>query len=228
MRHARTSHLLAAGVAILLVLACVPARAGGTDDGNGLSEPPGRVSWRIKDKVNGHYFHVIPYESVSSEGHAKCRELIGGDHDEPGKGFMFFIVIIDNRQGEEPVKFNAFGGDACFYYYPPKKPNAPPKDPAPEPQKYGLVSLSNFFADPANTPADKAGYKEIKAMFKTSLTVPPGQYGWSLACIRDTFTYDLARNKVTWAIPGELPQIMQGKKFSKGLLKKAEVKLFED
>jgi hypothetical protein len=187
-----------------------------------ISRPPKGISWQVKDKEANVVYNIIPVENIDPKDHAKCRELI----KEEKSGFMFFVVIIDNKRGTEPVKFNAFGGDAHFYYYPPKNPKKP-KDPPPEPKKYGFVSLRNYFAEDHGV-ADKASYKKIKGYFKTKLTVPAGGIGWSLCCIRDAFIFDVSRSKVTWAIPGALPVNMKVKRYSRSLLKKANIDLFDD
>lgn len=191
------------------------------DDKKDISKPPSAISWEIKDKDSDVTYTIIPYEVVSPPGHKKIREMI---KDADG-GFMFFIVIIDNRKSAEPIEFNAFGGDATFYYYPPKKDPKNKKEPEPEPRKFGFVSLQNFFADSGNTPADKATFKKVQDQFKTALKVPAGSVGWSLCCIRDSFLYDMDRNKVTWAIPGKLPEEMKVKSFNKNLLKRGNVEL---
>ena len=90
------------------------------DRKEGISRPSGKIMWQVKKKDTRAVYNVVPVEVVDPKAHKKCRELI----KEGDKGFMFFIVIIDNKKGKEPVTFNAFGGDATFHYYPPD-----PKDP---------------------------------------------------------------------------------------------------
>jgi len=212
----------AIAIAIVLCHAATFGQAKGKE--KEISKPPKGISWRIKDKETDVEYHIIPVENINPKDHKKCRELIKEDK----AGFMFFIVLIDNSKGAEPIKFSAFGGDAHFFYHPPKGPKATKKDPPPEPRKYGFVSLKNFFADKSNAPADKANYKKIQSYFKTNLNVAAGAVGWSLTCIRDGFIFDVKRNRVTWAIPGDLPQEMKTKKYNRRLLKKANVVLFDE
>ena len=212
----------------VVVLCCHTAMAQKKKgDEKGISKPPGCICWTTKDKDTKVEYFLVPIECIDPEVHKRCRTLVREDADH---GFMFFVVIINNKKGKEPVKFSAYGGDAHFYYNPPKKNEKDKTEKTPDPKKFNLISLKNYFAEKRSN-ADKVGYKRIQEMLKTNLTVAPGSYGWSLACIRDGFIFDLKSrrpNRVTWAIPGALPVDMKVKKFSKSLLKKADVKFFDD
>jgi hypothetical protein len=189
----------------------------------GISRPPRGLSWQIKDKETHTVYHVIPLQSIDAKAHDRCRELVGGNSKVPGNGFLFFVVIIDNSRGKEPVEFSAFGGDGVLYYQPDPSPKAPTNRP--DSEKYGFVSLKNHFLDPGNAPRDKAAYKLVQGYFKTDLKVAVGAIGWSLACIRDSFIFDPKRNAAMWMLPGR-PEYMKAKRYSRSLVSKAGVQLF--
>ncbi|NOZ20708.1 MAG: hypothetical protein GXP25_06420 [Planctomycetes bacterium] len=217
------------GIAMGLLCACAAAADKKKAGKKGISRPPGMICWTIKDKEIKAEYTIVPLECVSPKAHERCRKLV---NEGEGKGFMFFIVIINNKRGKEPIKFSAYGGDAHFYWFPPKKDEHDKTEKAPEPRKLNLISLKNYFAE-KRTNADKVGYKRIQEMFKTNLTVAPGSYGWSLTCIRDSFVFNIKGprpNQVLWAIPGSETGMepMKVKRFNKSLLKKAGVELFKD
>ncbi|MEW6355865.1 MAG: hypothetical protein AB1696_06055 [Planctomycetota bacterium] len=194
-----------------------------------ISRPPGPVCWEITDKELGVEYTIIPLDCVDPEVHERCRKLV---KEDKGEGYMFFLVFIDNKKGKEPVKFSAYGGDAHFYYTPPKKNEKDKTEKTPEARKYPLISLVNYFKEERSV-ADKVGYKRIQEMLKTDLTVAPGACGWSLACIHDGFVYDVKGprpNVVTWSIPGSETGMapMKLKKYNKSMLKKTDVEFFKD
>ncbi|MFZ5501369.1 MAG: hypothetical protein ACOY58_05610, partial [Candidatus Micrarchaeota archaeon] len=182
-------------LSIVLALLCNYATAADKKDTKkdakkDISRPPGPICWEITDKELGVEYTIIPLDCIDPEVHDRCRKLV---KEDDSKGFIFFLVFVDNKKGKEPVEFDAYGGDAHFYYNPPKKNEKDKTEKVPEAKKFPLVSLKNYFAEQRSV-SDKVGYKRIQEMLKTGehkLKVAPGACGWSLACIHDGFVFDI-------------------------------------
>ena len=158
-------------------------------------EAPKQKAAMIEEVYKGTKYALIPYEVVYPESHAQLQSMFTDK-------FQFFYVVIDNRNGKDPVTFDPKSGDVTLLT-----------------KKGGRIVAINL----TNTLTDPSQAAKISKAFKDSyvpIQVPPGETKYTILVFGLFNIGDL--RSAMWSFPGEMPKEMKGK-----VLRTSDVKRYK-